>query len=144
MNSEIDRHHKMIQFLIKQTGIDQGKIERICYAGEPWTELERLSGSLLQAIQYAKDTDTNPVTPLDAIHSLFKLEAELREKNTAKGDISDEVLKLQKKVERIVNITKEPAETVEKVISAIIDYSYTQLNRARKAMETENRRSYED
>ncbi len=144
MNNEIDRHHKMMRYLVKQTGIDQERIERICYAGEPWTELERLSGSLLQAIQYAKDTDTNPATPLDAMNSLLKLETELRERNVAKGNISDEVLRLQKKVERIVNITKEPAETVEKVISAIIDYSYTQLDRARKAMGIENRRPHED
>jgi len=144
MNSEIDHHHRMIQYLVKQTGIDQERIERICYAGEPWTQLERLSGSLLQAIQYAKDTDTNPATPLDAMNSLLKLETELREKNAAKGDISEEILRLQKKVERIANITKEPAETVEKVISAIIDYSYTQIDKARKAMGIENRRPYED
>ncbi|GEM_PF-3381701 len=144
MNSEIDRHHKMIQYLVKQTGIDHEKIERICYAGEPWTELERLSGFLLQAIQHAKDTNTNPATPLDAMKSLLMLEIELREKNVTKGNISDEVLKLQKKVERIVKITKETTETVEKVISAIINYSYAQIDKARKTMDIENQRPRED
>jgi hypothetical protein len=134
----------MIQHLVKQTGIDQERIERICYAGEPWTELEQLSGSLLQAVQYAKDTDTNPSIPLDAMSSLLKLETELRQKNVEKGDISDEVLRLRKKLERIVKITREPAQTVEKVVSAIINYSYTQLDRARKAMGVENRRPHED
>jgi hypothetical protein len=144
MNNEIDHHHKMIQYLVRQTGIDQESIERICYAGEPWTELERLSGSLLQAIQYSKDTGTNPAAPLDAMNSLLKLATELREKGVAKGNLSEEILRLQKKVERIANITKESAETVEKVLSAIIAYSYLQLDRARNAMEIENRRSHED
>jgi hypothetical protein len=134
MTHEVDPHNKMLQHLVNQTGLDRDQIERICYAGEPWAELERLSGFLLQAIQHAKTTGSNPAVPLDALNSLMKLEIELREKNGANDNISSEVLRLQKKVEQISNITKEFPETVKKVVSAIIDYSYIQMDKARKAM----------
>ena len=122
---EQERHQHMIQFLDEQTGLDQEQVERICYAGEPWPELERLSATLIQAIKDAKHTGDDPVVPLDVFHSLLKLEEE--------APFRDEITRLQKRIERIATISKEPLDVVKQVVSAILSYSYTQLSKSQRS-----------
>ena len=130
---EQERHQHMIQFLIEQTGLYREQVEQICYAGEPWPELERLSATLIQAIKDAKHTGADPAVPLDVLHSLLKLEEELKKEKTAKDPFRDEVMKLQKRMERIVMISKEPLDVVKQVVSAILSYSYTQLSKSQRS-----------
>ena len=128
MNGELEQHNQMIRQIVRQTELDRARVERICYAGEPWIEMERFSGLYWRSVQSTEQTGRDPAGAMDALHALLKLEEELNQRQAEISD-SGEGGNFQKRIHQVAGIAQESPQTVCRVVEAMLDFFKQQLTR---------------